>query len=474
MRLITLTLACSMLAACEAFDASQRGAGSGTGPAAGTRGNGEAGGETAGEMGGGLRQIGVDGPPGWAKTSVNTVIFRYFPIATHGNTQYTAYYDDNARVVIARRTLSESTWQTRTTDLTGNARDAHNTISLALDATGILHLSWDHHGNDLNYVRTTAPGSLDLTPHQKMDGVRENSLTYPQFFNLPDGDLLFLYRVGASGRGDLALKRYSTKSRTWSTVQDNLISGENRANAYPEFCVGPDGTLHLGWTWRSTPDVATNHNICYTRSKDGGKTWTDSAGKPLQMPIVAGTGEVALHIAMNSDLMNQTTIAADAQGRPYIATYFTPEGQSVPQVMVVYHDGNSWKKSQVGTRTGDFTLAGGGTRRIPLSRPLILTDTPAAGGGGEGGKARVMVIFRDADRGDRVSLAMTADIAADTWTFRDLTTEAYGYWEPSVDMSRWQRDHVINLFLQKTDQPAGDNVTMQIPPTPVSILEFKP
>jgi hypothetical protein len=422
---------------------------------------------------GGVRQIPITGPAGWAKTSVNTVIFRYFPIATKGDTQYAAYYDDNAHVVLATRKLSDTTWQTKVTDLTGNARDAHNTISLAIDGDGILHLSWDHHGNNLNYVRTVGPDSLELTPRQKMDGIRENALTYPQFFTLPDGDLLFFYRVGSSGNGDLVLKRYAHATKTWSTRQQNLITGEGKANAYPEFCVGPDGTFHLGWTWRSTPDVATNHNVCYTRSKDGGKTWTDSKGNVVEMPIKASTGEVALEIPQKSDLMNQTTIAADAQGRPFIATYFRPKGQTVPQIMIVYHDGREWRTSQVGTRTGAFSLSGGGTRRIPLSRPLILADSNGGVGGGEG-MPRVMVIFRDADRQERVSLAVSSDIASNQWTFTDLTTEAYGYWEPSIDMSRWQQDHVINLFLQKTDQPAGDNNVSNVPPTPVSILEYKP
>ena len=280
--------------------------------------------------------------------------------------------------------------------------------------------------------------------------------------------MLFLYRVGASGNGDLVLKRYHPQTKTWSTMQSNLITGEGRANAYPEFCVGADGTLHLGWTWRSTPDVATNHNVCYTKSTDGGKTWTTSDGKLLTLPITAATGEVAVEIPQRSDLINQTTIAADAKGNPYIATYFRPKGQTVPQVAVVYHDGKQWKTSQVGKRTGAFSLSGGGTRQIPLSRPLILTDS--TGGGG----TRVMVIYRDADRESHVTLASTSDIGVGQWTLTDLTSESYGYWEPTIDMSRWQREHVINLFLQATDQPQGDNITRSMPPTPVSILEYKP
>ena len=62
----------------------------------------------------GVKQIPVNGPAGWAKTSNNTVVFRYWPIATHENTQYTAYYDGEAHVVLARRTLPATTGDMRT------------------------------------------------------------------------------------------------------------------------------------------------------------------------------------------------------------------------------------------------------------------------------------------------------------------------------------------------------------------------
>ena len=405
---------------------------------------------------------------GWAGSSINTVIFRHNSLVSFGDTQYTAFYDNDARVVLAKRKLSDEKWELKRTELTGNVTDAHNTITLGVDGSGIVHMAWDHHGNNLNYVHTTAAGSLELSQRLKMDGVRVGQVTYPEFYTLPDGDMLFLYRVGASGNGDLVLKRYHTATKEWTTLQQLLISGENRQNAYPEFCVDAKGTFHLGWVWRASPDVATNHNICYARSADGGKTWTDSTGKALAMPITAATGEVALAVPQRSDLMNQTTMAADAAGHPYIVTYFRPEGQSVPQIEVVYNDGRGWKSSQVGTRKTGFTLAGGGTKRIPLSRPLILVDSAPT-------PPRVYVVYRDLDHQEHVTLAQTSDIAKGDWTTTDLTSEAYDAWEPSCDPTLWEKDRTIALFLQKTEQvDNGDNTLRKIEPTEVRVLEYKP
>ena len=57
-----------------------------------------------------------------------------------------------------------------------------------------------------------------------MTGVDENDVTYPEFYRLADGDMLFAYRSGASGRGNLVLNRYSTVDRRWSRVQDILMT----------------------------------------------------------------------------------------------------------------------------------------------------------------------------------------------------------------------------------------------------------
>jgi hypothetical protein len=410
---------------------------------------------------------------GWAKTSINTVIFRHGPLATFDTTQYAAYYDGDGNVILAKRTLGSDKWDIRKTQYHGNATDAHNTISIGIDGNGILHIAWDHHNNDLNYAQTKAPGSLELTDRLPTDGNREHSVTYPEFYSLANGDLLLAYRVGSSGNGDVILKRFDAKTKAWSTLQSNLISGKSTKgytqNAYTEMNVDAQGTIHVGWVWRRTPNVETNHDICYARSTDGGATWTDSTGKTLTLPITDATCEVAVAIPEKSDLINQTTLAADDAGHPYIATYFKKPGESVAQLQVVYNDGSGWKTSQVGERKTPLNLGGGGTKAIPLSRPLVLVD--------KGPTPRVHVVFRDVDRGSKVSIGTAANLQPGPWEFRDLTTDSYGYWEPTYDAPLWRRDGLLDLFLQNVDQKEGsDNVNRAdgAAPTMASVLEWKP
>ncbi|HYO08663.1 MAG TPA: BNR repeat-containing protein [Tepidisphaeraceae bacterium] len=404
--------------------------------------------------------------PAWAANSVNTTVFRNDPITTHADQQYAAYYDANGKVVIATRTIGQKEWKTTSTNLTGNIKDAHNGISIIADGAGYLHVSWDHHNHPLRYVRSKSPGSVELTDKMPMTGENEKTVSYPQFFALPDGNLIFFYREGASGRGNLALNHYDAKAQKWTQVHANLISGENKRNAYPQSCVDAKGSIHVSWVWRDSPDVATNHDLCYARSDDGGKTWKKSDGSAYALPITAATAEIASPVPQKHELINQTSMCADEQGRPVIATYFRPQGQQVPQYFVIHHDGRAWKTVQATQRKTPFSLSGGGSKAIPISRPQVFATSA-------GGKTSVGMIFRDAERDSRVSLAHCPDLSAPQWNVRDLTDFTVQFWEPSYDHVRWTRDGVLNLYVQRSGQ--GDAETLQaVEPQTAQVLEWKP
>jgi hypothetical protein len=80
--------------------------------------------------------------------------------------------------------------------------------------------------------------------------------------------------------------------------------------------VDRQGTLHPAWVWRESPEVATNHDICDVRTSDEGRTWSDSSGSRVAVPITARTAEYGVRIQQNSPLMNSPAINADDQGRP--------------------------------------------------------------------------------------------------------------------------------------------------------------
>src|SRR5215204_2795305 len=80
---------------------------------------------------------------GWAKNQVNAVIFRKNSVTSFGKNQYVAFYDADSMVVAAKRKLGSTNWQIQKTQFSGNTADAHNSISLAVDGRGFLHLAWN-------------------------------------------------------------------------------------------------------------------------------------------------------------------------------------------------------------------------------------------------------------------------------------------------------------------------------------------
>jgi hypothetical protein len=405
----------------------------------------------------------------WSGSSVNVVANVRQSVFTHEGVQFAAFYDGDRFMVLARRSIDAGQWETRRTAYQGNVADAHNSISLVVDGAGVLHVAWDHHASQLNYARGVAPGSLELGPRQAMTGQRESRVTYPQFSRLPGGDLLFLYRDGASGRGTLVLNRYAVAEGAWTAVQTNLIDGEGERSPYWDMTIDRRGTLHLAWVWRDSPDVATNHDICYARSADEGRTWSGSDGSRVAVPITARTAEYAVRIPQNSNLMNSPAITADDEGRPYVTTYWSAAPGAPPRFHVVHHEGTVWQSIEGPARSDVFTLSGGGTKAPPISRAVVLVERA-------GQASRIHLIYRDSGPAGsgRVTAATLDRPGARTWTVRDLTSEPVGAWEPAIDPTAWARLRQVQMLVQRVTQRDGDDRTGVAAPTPIGLLVWSP
>ena len=166
-------------------------------------------------------------------------------------------------------------------------------------------------------------------------------------------------------------------------------------------------------------------------------------------------------------------MCADSLGRPYIATYWgnpptrsrleTPES---PQYHVVYFDGEQWQEQQVSHRVTPFSLSGGGTLRIPISRPQIVADA-------NDGIDRAYMIFRDEERDNRVSVAICNDLSEGEWSIEDLTDFSVGQWEPTYDTELWRTTKELHLLVQNVGQ-GNSETTEDIPPQMINILEWIP
>jgi hypothetical protein len=399
--------------------------------------------------------------PAFANDAVNTSIFRVSALLSSGNRQFVTYYAPDGNVVVGQRLLPDGEWDLAIQPFKGKVSDSHNVISLGISSDGLLHLSYDHHDNPLRYRVSQKPYDIrSFGPVQPMTGRDETSVTYPQFISAPDGTLYFFYRDGASGNGSLCLNRYDVPSKTWVAVQHPLIDGQHQRNPYwwrP--CIGADGTIYLGWCWRDTPNAETNHDLCFTCSKDCGATWQRSDGRPQQLPITLDNAEVIDPIPTGSNLINQCTSAVDAHGHCHLVEYFNDPDQ-IPQYFDEWFDGSRWHKTQVSERKLKFSFSGGGALAIPISRPEVAVSADGA----------AYIITRDAEFGGGICI-YHATVPYDQWQATDITHEDLGNWEPDYDLARFRDTGVISLFVLPVKQ-GNHEKTINFGPQTATVVEI--
>lgn len=301
-----------------------------------------------------------------------------FALLTAGQRQLVAFYDAERHMTVGLRTLPEAKWQlVRLPSQVG--WDSHNYVTMAVDGEGHIHLSGNMHCHPLVYFRTARP--FDITSFEKvpaMVGKNEQRCTYPRFLRGPRGELLFTYRDGRSGNGDQYFNVYDPESRSWRRLIDSpLFAGDGKMNAY---FVGPEqdraGVFHLCWVWRNTPDCATNHDLCYARSKDL-VHWERSDGKPLTLPIRLATAEVVDPVPPGGGMVNgNTKIGFDAQGRP-VLSYHKHDAQGKTQLYSARREAGGWKVYQTSNWDYRWEFQGGGSIRFEIGLGPVTAEPDA-------------------------------------------------------------------------------------------------
>ena len=84
---------------------------------------------------------------------------------------------------------------------------------------------------------------------------------------------------------------------------------------------------------------------------------------------------------------------------------------------------------------------------IPIARPRIVSD----------GK-KACYIFRDEERGSKVSIAYTPKLGYKDWTITDMTDFSVDAWEPSHDLNLWNDQRKLSVYVQASHQGDGEKV----------------
>jgi BNR repeat-containing family member len=437
--------------------------GSGTGGSA-TGGTGTGGSATGGAGAG----IGKDGEVVLTKAGLTIVSyggylngesFQQDGIVSYGGYQYAAFWNTSRHVVLGRRILPTGAWSTlELADYTLSADDAHNTISIGIcPGDGTLHLSFDHHGNNLHYRKSVAgfvtnpataiwAASSFSTVTSALAGTTTVALvTYPRFVTEPGGNkMLFEARIGASGSGDEYLWEYDGTAHAWTALGMFVNGTVDSINAYPHGLSYTQGgtRLHMSWCWRETPDASTNHDLYYINSDDHGRTWKNNAGTTVATTGSTYVTKSSLGIKVwtvnqNRGLINQEHMAVDSTGRVHVLLSHMPDAQA---------DDAIFDSARTKSQFFHYWRSTNGTwTRVVMGLPVVANFR---GKLAIASSNNLYAILPDL----RIAAAMAASNFA-IWTVLDSSDAGRFFSDPLIDTARLSSEDKLTIFYPLKSSP---------------------
>jgi hypothetical protein len=425
---------------------------------------------------------------------INGLSFQQDAVATHGNYQYLGYYDGDRRVCIARRELPTGKWESiQFKDYHFKSNDAHNTISIGIcPKDGTIHISFDHHGGSLHYRvsrKDVATASKPMAWEASLfgpivseveKGKRVDSVTYPRFWQTPEGGLQFCYRRGGSGGGDRMMVDYVPETGTWKntrqvdsgkgTFKDARGKSPGRCSYPNGYDYGPKGKLHVTWVWRERTG-GPNHDIMYAYSEDHGKTWRKNSGAVFDgPPHVNAPGITVVNISRAYGLMNTQAQAVDSAGRIHTVMWHCTDASIKagkikpseptwgPEDGRNYH--HYWRDEKGKWQHRELPGIAGNRPKLFIDRDdncyLIFSRKSAA-------KRMDWDIYFS--KGDLVIMAATAKSQWTDWQV--IHTEKGPFVNEMLgDVYRWKTSGVLSVMVQ--DSPTNPREA-----TPLRVLDFK-
>ncbi len=377
----------------------------------------------------------------YSSSSINISIFRQSAVLSNKYGLFTSFYNDKGDVEIYKVESSGAAflWATIVPKISSRLLgDGHCSINIGYSEDGFLHVIYGAHVTEPYYVK------INLKEKQSSHGFIKAekwlfNITYPQFYNVGSNFFMF-YRSAKS----IYKIDYDPITGGWKTqsIQQILKGSQNVASVYPDR-IGINGkTLALSWVYRLVPPVqglVLNKGLYLIMSDDGGSTWHDITGKPVELPVTEEMAPKLFEVSSDRSRMNQCSVYIDDDGFVYIADMRKDE-DGIPQIFLVRTKAGSTAviERQVSMNKVQFELVGRGTLVLPLSRPEIAVSIDS-----------IHVIYRQGSRLFLASVDRQEFITGQWELFTPHSIDNLLAWEPNYALEHWQEENELILLVQE-------------------------
>jgi hypothetical protein len=185
-----------------------------------------------------------------------------------------------------------------------------------------------------------------------------DEVTAPDLAVDSDGVIYVTYAVPLNEARGVYMTRSTDRGSTWSDpeqVFDGVAAGWTMVDS-PHLAIGGEGTLHLMWSRLSSPPDATPQSLHYSRSDDGGQSWSESTeitSSPGTWSELLASGELAVHrlwLADSGDLWHQSS-SDDGQSWEQPQRVSSGGGSEGAVRSVLDGAGRLWVLQATGTRS---------------------------------------------------------------------------------------------------------------------------
>ena len=272
--------------------------------------------------------------------------------------------------------------------------DAHDNPTLAIDRDGYLWIFSNSHGASRPAFvhRSAEPYSID-----RFQRMATTNFSYGQPWAMDDGRLLLMHTRYVSGRREMFAQTSSdganwTEPRPLSRIHQGhyQVSWSDGRRVATAFNYHPDkGGLNA------------RTNLYYIVSDDGGATWRNAAGAPLELPLTDPDNAALIHdYQADKQLVYLKQLQFDAAGNPLIVFLtsrgYAPGPQNDPRTWrIARWNGTVWNVSDVTTSDHNYDF---GSLYLEAEGPwrLVAPTDPGAQPFGTGGD---MVLWTSGDEG---------------------------------------------------------------------------